>query len=266
MPEGPEVKIVVDFLNKSLQNKRISSFSHCSKPYKIKYGEVIKSLKEYVPLDFSGFFCIGKTSFLKIDKRKYFSFHLGMTGKWSEKKEKHTHFKIETSDNTKIYFTDPRRFGNIKIVSKDQLDKDYYKEGDFLNFNTPIKKYAEYLVNNLKSEQEVCKILLNQKYFSGVGNYLKSEILYKAKIHPQKKWNQLTNKEIFNLCNYTKSTIIESYNCGGAELRDFKNPKKDSKLKLLAYGKEKDKKGRKIISEITKDQRRTFWCPAIQKI
>ena len=189
-----------------------------------------------------------------------------MTGKWSEKKEKHSHFKIETSDNTKIYFTDPRRFGNIKIVSKDQLDKDYYKEGDFLNYNTPIKKYAEYLVNNLKSEQEVCKILLNQKYFSGVGNYLKSEILYKAKIHPQKKWNQLTNKEIFNLCNYTKSTIIESYNCGGAELRDFKNPKKDSKLKLLAYGKEKDEKGRKIINEITKDQRRTFWCPAIQKI
>ena len=31
-------------------------------------------------------------------------------------------------------------------------------------------------------------------------------------------------------------------------------------------GKEKDEKGRKIINEITKDQRRTFWCPAIQKI
>ena len=33
-------------------------------------------------------------------------------------------------------------------------------------------------------------------------------------------------RNFFNLCNYTKSTIIESYNCGGAELRDFKNPKK----------------------------------------
>ena len=59
--------------------------------------------------------------------------------------------------------------------------------------------------------------------------------------------------------------MIESYKSGGAELRDFKNPKKDSKLELLAYGQEKDKKGREIINEITKDQRRSFWCPEIQK-
>ena len=39
--------------------------------------------------------------------------------------------------------------------------------------------------------------------------------------------------------------MIESYKSGGAELRDFKNPKKDSKLELLAYGQEKDKKGKK---------------------
>ena len=45
MPEGPEVKIVVDYLNKSLKNKKISSFSHCSKPYKIKYDEVIKYIE-----------------------------------------------------------------------------------------------------------------------------------------------------------------------------------------------------------------------------
>ena len=43
------------------------------------------------------------------------------------------------------------------------------------------------------------------------------------------------------------------------ELRDFKNPKKDSKLQLLAYGKENDGKGRLIINKITKDNRRTFW-------
>ena len=63
MPEGPEVKIVADYLNKFLKNKKISSFSHCSKPYKIKYGEVIKSLKEYVPLDFQDFSVLVKQVF-----------------------------------------------------------------------------------------------------------------------------------------------------------------------------------------------------------
>ena len=265
MPEGPEVKIVVDYLNKNLRNKKIRSFSHCSKPYKEKYENVICRINEFTPIKFTKFFCIGKTSFLKLDDKNYFSFHLGMTGKWSKQKEKHSHLKLETFDKTIIYFTDPRRFGNIKIISDTELSKNYFKEGDLLNFDTPIDKYVSYLIKNLKTEQEVCKILLNQKYFSGVGNYLKSEILYKSKIHPHKKWNKLNKKEITKICKYTKQTMIDSYNSGGAELRDFKNPKNDSKLELLAYGKEKDKKGRKIISQITKDQRRTFWCPSIQK-
>ena len=265
MPEGPEVKIVVDYLNKKLEQKKITSFSYCSAAYKIKYKSIIASLNKLTPVKFTNFFCIGKSSFLKLKNNFYFSFHLGMTGKWSTKKEKHTHFKIETSDNTILYFTDPRRFGNIKIISKDFLDKNYFKNGDLLNYKTPINKYTNFLIKNLKSEQEVCKILLNQKYFCGVGNYLKSEILYKSKIHPHKKWNKLSEKEIYKLCKYSRKTMIESYKSGGAELRDFKNPKKDSKLELLAYGLEKDKKGREIINEITKDQRRSFWCPSIQK-
>ena len=39
MPEGPEVKIVSDYLNRKLENKEITSFSYCSTPYKIKYGK-----------------------------------------------------------------------------------------------------------------------------------------------------------------------------------------------------------------------------------
>jgi len=264
MPEGPEVKIVSDYLNKKLKQKKITSFSYCSQPYKIKYGKVIKRLNNFTPLNFSNFFCIGKTSFLKLDEKNYFSFHLGMTGKWSSEKEKHTHFSIQTSDKSIIYFTDPRRFGNIKLIKSHDLKNNYFIYGDLLNNNTTIKEYSNYLIKNLNSSQEVCKILLNQKYFCGVGNYLKSEILYKSKIHPHRKWCDLNKKDILNICKFTRSTMIASYKSGGAELRDFKNPKKDSKLQLLAYGKENDGKGRLIINKITKDNRRTFWCPEIQ--
>ena len=41
MPEGPEVKIVSDYLNKKLKQKKITSFSYCSQPYKIKYGKKV---------------------------------------------------------------------------------------------------------------------------------------------------------------------------------------------------------------------------------
>jgi DNA-formamidopyrimidine glycosylase len=266
MPEGPEVKIVADFLNKKLKNKTITDLNYCSKPYKQKYGELIKELNQFTPIKFEKVFCIGKASFLKIGKHHYFSYHLGMTGKWSEIKEKHSHLIIKTSDQDQLYFTDTRRFGNIKLLKEGDLLKKYPKERDLLNYNTSIKKNVDYLIKNIQTNQEVCKVLLNQKYFCGVGNYLKSEILYHSKIHPHRSWPSLNKKEITNLCMFTREIMKKAYMSGGAELRDFKNPKKNSKLQLIAYGKKIDSKKRLIVNDITKDQRRTYWCPKIQKL
>ena len=36
---------------------------------------------------------------------------------------------------------------------------------------------------------------MNQKFYSGIGNYLRSDILYDANISPLKKLDKLTNKE-----------------------------------------------------------------------
>ena len=52
----------------------------------------------------------------------------------------------------------------------------------------------------------------------------------------------------------------------GIELKDFKNPEKDSKLILNAYAQTQDSKGNPIINDITKDNRRTYWSPKRQII
>ena len=77
MPEGPEVKIVADFLNKKLENKIITELNYCSNPYKKKYSKLINKLNQFTPINFKEIFCIGKASFLKLDKHNYFSYHLG---------------------------------------------------------------------------------------------------------------------------------------------------------------------------------------------
>ena len=74
-----------------------------------------------------------------------------MTGKWSEVKEKHSHLIIKTSDKDKLYFTDTRRFGNIKLLNEEVFLKKYAKERDLLNYNTSIKKNVEYLLKNIKT-------------------------------------------------------------------------------------------------------------------
>ena len=63
MPEGPEVKIVVDYLNKKLEHKEITSFSYCSDPYKIKYKPIVDSLNKLTPFRFTNFFCQFKATY-----------------------------------------------------------------------------------------------------------------------------------------------------------------------------------------------------------
>jgi len=127
MPEGPEVRIVADFLQKKLSNQNITDFKCLSKPYQIKYGKLIDEINNFIPFNFSEIFCIGKTTFIKINDDKYFSFHLGMTGNWSNVKEKHSHLKLKTDKNNIIYFNDTRRFGNIKLLNNIDIKTKYFK-------------------------------------------------------------------------------------------------------------------------------------------
>ena len=42
--------------------------------------------------------------------------------------------------------------------------------------------YRANILNNLDKnafDQPICEVLLNQKYFNGIGNYLRAEILYR---------------------------------------------------------------------------------------
>jgi len=202
---------------------------------------------------------------MKLGSDTYLAYHLGMTGYWSQNKKKHAHIKIATNKNT-LYFHDTRRFGNIKIINTKLLDSKYNIDLDLLNSSSSINDQSDFILSLIKTNREVCKVLLDQQYFLGVGNYLKSEILYKSKIHPNTKWNKLSLQEKKSICINTKISMQESYICGGAQIKDFKNPENDSRLKLNVYNKKLTKEGQEIIKGKTADNRISYWCPNIQKI
>lgn len=265
MPEGPEAKIVSDYINKELANSSICSFECISEPYKKKYAKLVKEINRYLPQYFSQSFCRGKNTFIKLSKGLYFSYHLGMTGYWSTKKSQHAHLKI-TTERSVIYFHDTRRFGNIKIITTELMNKKYNLNLDLLNSQQSIQRQSKYILSLIKTKREVCKVLLDQRYFLGVGNYLKSEILYLSDIHPNTKWNKLTIKEMKLVCINTQICMRESYKYGGAQIKDFKNPNTSSTLELSVYNKEITNKGHNIIKQKTMDNRVSFWCANNQKL
>jgi endonuclease VIII-like 1 len=64
---------------------------------------------------------------------------------------------------------------------------------------------------------------MNQKYFGGIGNYLRAEILLKANQNPFVTAREAitTNPKVLELCHTLPG---EAYILGGGQLKDWKNP------------------------------------------
>ena len=108
---------------------------------------------------------------------------------------------------------------------------------------------------------------MEQAKISGIGNYLRSEILYSANINPHNKVQDLSDKKLKELFAITKNLLETSYNLKGCSLQDFKNlegEKGGFQKQLNVYKRKKDPHG----NDVTNDKiggRSVFWVKKIQQ-
>jgi formamidopyrimidine-DNA glycosylase len=194
MPEGPEVRQIVDLLNKKLKNKEIKkidilggrySKNTLKKPDFTKLnGLIIESIN-----------CYGKFIYWKFKNNDIVLFNtLGMSGWWVFDEMPHNNIKF-IIDNINIYFNDPRNFGTFIISNQINLNKKILLLGaDIFNINN-LDLFIERL-NKKRDDLMICTVLLDQNIIAGCGNYLRAEALYIAKISPFRTIKNLLNDEI----------------------------------------------------------------------
>ena len=120
--------------------------------------------------------------------------------------------------------------------------------------------------NKRLEKKEIAKFLLDQDKFSGIGNYLRAEILYDSKIDPFRKVGSLSKKEIDNLFKSTKKIVLKAYECGGHTLQSYTDPLGAiGRYAPKVYRREKDPEGRIVQIDLTSDNRAIYWVPEIQK-
>ena len=264
MPEGPEVKIASDYFNEFFSKSKQIKFEIISEYYHQKYYDVFNTISNHLK-NRKSTFTIGKNIFLELDNSQLFNLHLGMTGGWSNELVKHCHFRVFDC-NSEIFFRDVRKFGKMKIITQSQFNEKFNSTHDLLNSSYNLTSHLNYLKTKVSAKKSICTILMNQKYFPGVGNYIKSESLYVSKIHPEEKWGNLNEEKIINLIENIQKVMSNSYNSGGAELKDFKNPFNPSEFRLHIYGKKYTTDNSLVISKKTSDSRKTWFCPKKQKL
>ena len=273
MPEGPEVKIIVDGLNKVLKNKYIKNIEITkSSRYRTKAPNGFNDFKDFVLKDnpkIKAIKCKGKFIYFEIEGGWFIINRLGMSGIWSHTQGKHTSLILTYSSlqknqtkNKDIFFIDQRHFGIFEFTNdKSILNQKLKALGpDLLNDKISFSQFKTIILQH--SKKNICKVLMDQSIFSGIGNYLKSEILYEAHIHPLTNINQLNPQKLKLLFNASRRLIRTSYLAQGTSLRHYKNVegiKGQFEFQLKVYQRKQDPLGKPVKRIITPDKRSTFF-------
>lgn len=209
MPEGPEVLEYYKFVKSNLQNLILDKFVILSGRYLNKSPKNLDVLMNLLPLKIISVNVKGKTIFIELDRNISFIITHGMTGYWSNIKEKHARFEFKIDDNISLYYIDPRNFGTLNIsITEDDLNTFKNKLGPYiLKDNLTYEEFYSRL--SKKGKSKIAVALLDQSLISGIGNYLRCDILWYCKINGEKRINDLTvyEKEILyinsiNICRY----------------------------------------------------------------
>jgi formamidopyrimidine-DNA glycosylase len=186
----------------------------------------------------------------------YFISSLLMSGLWLFNEDKYTKIIIHLDDK-ELFFDDMRNYGIFDIAyNQEQLNNIIKDIGpDFLNGEVSESDYIK-RIKSLKNK-EICQFMMEQKYFSGVGNYLKSKILNKCGIMPNRLLDALSDDDIHKLYKYTIKILFRSYDEDGYE--SYKDPYGNSgKFKPKIYMK-KMYKNNKIFFREFKDKRISYY-------
>ena len=269
MPEGPEVKSMVLQLNKFLKGKTLNQIILHSGRYSKKKPDNYEIFIKKLPLKIIEVRNKGKFIWFQFEGDWTMWNTLGMTGGWNLEKSKHSHCEFILDGGESIWFNDMRNFGTIKFCNdQKEFEKKISKLGpDILEDEFTFEIFKNIMKRKRLKDKTIPEIFMNQSYLSGIGNYLKSEILYESKISPHRNLESLSENDLELLYKNIKTISINSLKAGGATIRNYSNidsEKGKYVFEFKVYQQKKDPLGYSVKKIETKDKRTTHWIEEVQ--
>ena len=269
MPEGPEVKIMADGLRSYIVGLYINNIvvTHASRYYKTG----LKNL-EITPFPLLVCEVVSKGKKIIIDCQTMDGVHiylisaLGMEGSWRLNGGKHAWIEVYAGERI-LYFHDTRHFGTFNICHTQEEVNFVLKDvgPDLLSESVSFEDYDSVISRSKLGHKEVCWFMMEQKYFSGVGNYLLAEILYASRILPTRSLSSLSYEEKYSLWYNSVNLIREAYEQGGLTIATYRSMNGDKGIfETKVYGKSYDPLGNPVYRETFSNGRTSHYCPNVQ--
>ncbi|WP_413678049.1 endonuclease VIII [Prochlorococcus sp. MIT 0916] len=214
MPEGPEIRRAGDRISRALVDKEIvkSNFYYV----RIKDREEIvknKNIKEITTR--------GKAMLIRFKNGWTMYSHNQLYGRWTVNLNT---TKIKSTRALRVVFKTKKH--TVRLWSATDIDllptseeheHSFLKKigPDVLNESCSYKLIEERLTSKTFHKKKASTLMLDQTVFAGLGNYLRSEILFDAKIHPDDRPFDLDKTRITQWAKSIKNISHLAYKTGG---------------------------------------------------
>ena len=143
---------------------------------------------------------------------------------------------------------------------------------DVLNNAVTETQVLERLRSKAFNNRALSALYLDQRFMAGLGNYLRSEILFAAGVHPSLKPSQLSDEKLRALAHHTLAICKRSYETGGytvyTELREVLEAQGSSYegTRFMVFDREEQpcRVCATPIRRQTFNGRRLYWCSQCQ--
>lgn len=264
MPEGPECYKLAAKLRKALVGKQLQLVEVVGGRYK-NHGppEGLERLNETLSnkcVCLTNILAKGKLIYMCLESDIYLISTLGLMGKWVTRSSKHKCIKLYynkigstlSNPSKSIYFVDQLHYGTFSIIfNRNDFTKKLATIGPSVLTPEELTQDRFIAICRKHNKKAMPEFLMNQKWISGIGNYLKAEIMYDARCSiasPIEDYSDIQLSRVYEAC----IRISHESTFG--------------KYKLKVYRKRKDPLGNTIYTVKTPDKRTTHWVPNVMPI
>ena len=210
MPEGPEIRIAADKIERALRpyptTEVFFAFEHL-KPFE----------QDLTGCRVKGIETRGKAMLTHFDNGLSVYSHNQLYGKWMVRKSydypntnRQLRFAVHNAKNSALLYS----ASDIQILSEPEIDTHPFLSQlgpDVLSKKLTAKQLQAALLSPKHYRRRLANLYLDQHFLAGIGNYLRSEILFVARLHPKLRPMDCTEEELLILAEASIAIAHQSY-------------------------------------------------------
>jgi endonuclease-8 len=272
MPEGPEIRRAADEIARAITDQPVIeiffAFEHL-KPYEsLLIGEVPVAVQAR-----------GKAMLIRFSNQLSIYSHNQLYGKWVIRKAyaypqttRQLRLAIHTAKKSALLYS----ASDIAVLTEADLSTHPFLSRlglDVLDDSTTIAQVIQQFGDKRFHRRRLAGLLLDQQFLCGLGNYLRSEVLFVARVPAAYRPVDCSPEQVANLAEAAIALPHQSYNHRGITndlhlaqyLKDAGKPRKDYRHWVFnRWGKPCYVCGTAIVKTVLAG-RRLYYCPNCQK-